>query len=131
MNIIQSPTNYSLSSHNGKFVEAEMPQDDHIEPSPEDGMYHCPHPKCTGRAPFSQKGLFRKHIRQHVKPIRCPLCNNFSAAQRKDVYRHIATHNSKGQPFVCQLCAKQFTRNDNLQRHYKTQHSVSSNGLKI
>lgn len=42
-----------------KFEEAEMPSYNHIDASPEDGMYHCQHQKCQDRGAFLLKSLLR------------------------------------------------------------------------
>lgn len=57
----------------------------------------------------------------------------FTVAEQKDVRRHVErAHNTWAKKlwevndqFACELCAKSFTRQDNLQKHQRNQHIAS------
>jgi uncharacterized Zn-finger protein len=72
----------------------------------------------------------RKHIkRRHDKRFECAICKH-KFGFNKDLTRHMeAVHRDKSMPaakFPCpvETCDKSYTRNDNLQRHIKTDHGL-------
>ncbi|CAH0048267.1 unnamed protein product, partial [Clonostachys solani] len=88
----------------------------------------CTH---TDRDPPSQCGKVhatpseaRKHIRTHVKPVLCPMCQHTNQTQ-PIMRRHLETHFVKkkgGDALICELCNADFTRRDNFLRHTNKQH---------
>ncbi|PYH83566.1 hypothetical protein BO82DRAFT_411275 [Aspergillus uvarum CBS 121591] len=109
-----------------RFKEAPMPSYDH-KISIVDGLYHCQHRACVAKTGFSKKRDLQKHMRIHVKPVKCPICT-VTTAQPVHMRRHIEVYHSgwarQRWPVgaVCKLCGKPFTRKDNLRRHYQNQH---------
>jgi uncharacterized C2H2 Zn-finger protein len=66
----------------------------------------------------------RKHIRTHVKPVLCPMCQHTNQTQ-PIMRRHLETHFVKkkgGDALICELCNADFTRRDNFLRHTNKQH---------
>ncbi|OJJ65667.1 hypothetical protein ASPBRDRAFT_79680 [Aspergillus brasiliensis CBS 101740] len=108
-----------------RFQEAPMPSYDH-DTSLEDGLYHCQDRACVAQTGFPRKCDLQKHMRSHVKPVKCPICT-VTKAQQVHMRRHIEVHHGgwarQGWQVgvVCELCGKSFTR-DNLRRHYRSQH---------
>ncbi|KAL2845026.1 hypothetical protein BJY01DRAFT_214471 [Aspergillus pseudoustus] len=108
-----------------KFEEVEMPSLDHIMAS-SDGIYHCPYQDCKLTTTFRQRHLLKKHTRQHVRPVKCPVnsCLHRAAGQ-VDIRRHVESfHKSWAEEnlgvvteFACKRCGSLFTRKDNLMKH--------------
>ncbi|OJZ81152.1 hypothetical protein ASPFODRAFT_198990 [Aspergillus luchuensis CBS 106.47] len=109
-----------------RFQEVPMPSYDH-DISPEDGLYHCRDRACVGQTGFSRKCDLQKHMRSHVKPVKCPICT-VTKAQQVHMRRHMEVHHGGWARqwwqvgVVCELCGKSFTRRDNLRRHHRSQH---------
>jgi len=74
---------------------------------------------------FSKQFELNKHIRTHTKPLRCEVCHAFSAAEQKDLNRHLwshhplyaESHNIRRDSGKCKDCGEKYTRSDNLDRH--------------
>lgn len=68
-----------------------------------------------------------KHMKQHVKPVLCPKCEERRAEQR-DMQRHFEVHQPQAtRPrFHCPYCDSQFTREDNVPRHLQSAHGVEA-----
>jgi hypothetical protein len=84
--------------------------------------------KKTIRARTYYRVHNRKHIKTHIKPVRCMVLGcTYGCATNRDLTRH---HQAKHSPdddkevVTCSRagCAKQFTRLDNLGRHVKNAH---------
>lgn len=82
--------------------------------------------KCiTCGKEFEKKFEATKHTLGHTKPYKCRVCGAGSG-QKKDAVRHVATvHRDKLGPgstssYRCGKCLKEYERQDNMQRHYKT-----------
>ncbi|OJK01295.1 hypothetical protein ASPACDRAFT_51202 [Aspergillus aculeatus ATCC 16872] len=109
-----------------RFQEAPMPSYDH-NISIVEGLYYCQHRACVTKNGFPRKRDLQKHMRIHVKPVKCPICT-VTTAQQVHMRRHIEVHHGGWARqwwkvgAVCELCGKPFTRRDNLRRHYRTQH---------
>ncbi|CAG8105876.1 unnamed protein product, partial [Penicillium salamii] len=111
--------------------EAEMPSGEVLVPSLHDGLYQCQYVGCQRLEGFALKCELKKHTRIHTRPFKCK-CSDcpYAAAEKKDVDRHIKVAHKKlagklwgpMEPFVCTVCGKKFTREDNVQKHYKVQH---------
>lgn len=119
----------SAGRDNWTFEEDEMPSYKEIAPSPEDGRYYCPWQGCS-RSGIPDGRLFRKHMRTHHRPVKCPLCE-VTGANQKDVRRHAEVHHLEWaqkrwevRKFVCGSCGKEFKRDDHLKRHRRDRKSV-------
>ena len=49
----------AVTTYGGKFEEAEMPSDEAIAPSPEDGLYHCQYEGCQRLDGYTLKSQLR------------------------------------------------------------------------
>ncbi|KAL6860044.1 hypothetical protein ACO1O0_004069 [Amphichorda felina] len=89
--------------------------------------YQCPAENC-GKSFPSQNGL-SKHQKSHRKEVRCQanqFCKHVTADQR-DMNRHYHSshrmyaeeYNIPDQSAVCNICGKEFTREDNMLKHQK------------
>ncbi|KAE8141226.1 hypothetical protein BDV38DRAFT_237580 [Aspergillus pseudotamarii] len=117
-----------------ELAEVRMPSYDYSNVQ-EEGIYRCSYPKCRNRRGFTLRAHLTRHMRIHNKPVQClhPQCN-FRAAEQKDVRRHaVAAHSmwAKHQwkiegPFHCDVCSTTFTRKDNLRKHCKRKHGLTT-----
>ncbi|KAH9897395.1 hypothetical protein F4778DRAFT_743441 [Xylariomycetidae sp. FL2044] len=108
-----------------RFEEEAMPSLADLLPW-SDGQYYCWEQGC-GKG-YPRKRDLTKHLRQHYKPVFCPVegCPS-RAAEQRDMERHVQTHNIGAKDkslrarkeYTCKSCGKKFTRTDNLQRHQK------------
>jgi len=74
---------------------------------------------------FGQRGILRRHKKQHTKPEQCPTCP-LRCAEKRDLERHKrACHSAVKKNFKCERrgCGEMFGRKDNLLRHEKSMHS--------
>lgn len=96
--------------------------------------WHCDFANC-GKS-FTHRHKLNRHRKYHFKPYSCldPSCSSRHKAfsLRKDLVRHLATHN--GRRFYCPHADCNysiggtdggFTRNDNLKRHIRNRHMSS------
>lgn len=63
----------------------------------------------------------RKHIRQWIKPVQFPR-SPYTSALPKDIRRHFNCHEINSNKFFCVVCGEDFTRKDNLLKHWRSQH---------
>lgn len=84
----------------------------------------------TTRSTRVPSKYFRKHLRSHIKPVKCHMCHH-AAAEQRDMRRHVEhAHNAWAKRHgmmtkdpSCQICGVSFTRKDNLQRHHRNKHA--------
>ncbi|KAH7152154.1 hypothetical protein B0J13DRAFT_522471 [Dactylonectria estremocensis] len=119
----------SPTSSSGRNAGKELEFEERPFPCPRhdefvvDGLFYCDRPQCQEDG-FVTASDRKKHIRTHEKPVICPKCTRTMAAQR-DMRKHMETHGKQKQ-IPCKICKKMFTREYNLNRHEKAQHSGRS-----
>lgn len=125
------------SSAERKFEELPMPElgrDEYVI----DDVFYCP---WSAWYPDDDKHCYHtflsardrhRHMRQHVKPVRCPCFGcQVRTAEQRDMKRHFEVHElSAARPrFQCPYlgsCESEFTREDNIPRHLKSVHGVEA-----
>lgn len=118
------------------FQEREMPPPSEYQDRDEEGYYFCtyPYPVCRQRIKkrYDKPSRVKKHVRNHVKPVRCPKCYDHGTAEQEDMREHIrTTHPRLAEllrinlgPIPCYYCNTWFQngREDNRDRHIRDYH---------
>ncbi|KAH8589270.1 hypothetical protein B0O99DRAFT_600067 [Bisporella sp. PMI_857] len=80
---------------------------------------------------FSKNHELTKHMKNHVKPLICAVCQSSGAAEKKDLHRHYWVHHPEyarenGIPKEEKTCPDcgHTGRSDNIKRHWGTCHKV-------
>ncbi|KAF7523376.1 hypothetical protein G7054_g11788 [Neopestalotiopsis clavispora] len=125
-----------------KFPEEPMPGLKDLIPD-SDGRFWCNWKDCgcffeneKGRSGASN---LQRHLRIHIKPVRCPIATCRSdkrkAAWRRGIERHVkSTHKLWAKAnglmsceFTCKPCKQDFARRDHLKRHNERFHPKTKN----
>jgi uncharacterized Zn-finger protein len=87
----------------------------------------CTFPGCKNKKVFARTSTLNHHMRIHGEPTF--ICDDCPASFvfEKDLTKHITTHSDE-RPWPCTwaACPKVFSRKDNMQRHARSPHPVST-----
>ncbi|KAK4442345.1 hypothetical protein QBC34DRAFT_418849 [Podospora aff. communis PSN243] len=93
----------------------------------------CTFPGCKNKTVFPRKGEFDRHLREHFRPISCPVLDSLHCvqgfSQKKQLHRHLwvrhrdyaALHKTPTVEKICPYCGIK-ERSDNLKRHIRNLH---------
>ncbi|XP_066942052.1 zinc finger and BTB domain-containing protein 17-like isoform X1 [Macrobrachium rosenbergii] len=84
--------------------------------SPQSAQWEAESTPTTGRT------TKKNQARQGTVNYTCPFCNKLFLDKFK-CSRHMYAHTGE-KPFICNICARRFSRKDNLQKHMKDKHKL-------
>lgn len=123
----QPPSTESDTELLEKYTELEMPPLDHHAISCNGHLYcaWADDQLCSHVEP--SRTLARKHLKKHVRPYLCDVCEVVRTAEQAEMREHLKTHiiPDLRERFWCPKCLSprtSFTREDNLLRHMKKKH---------